>query len=658
MKTKKFPSHLFVLFACVLTTVTISAMSDSKAYSSTNLPDHPHADRQLILMLDKETDADTINHLIHTYCPGALILEQIDTYALIELNNQSDLFQTAKDLCSSPSVISAEPNYYIEPMQLSKDTYTGSQWSLENTGHYRSFLTTTVKKRKSIKGIDLNIKPAWSVYNKKSSAKYPVIVAAIDTGVDVTHDDLVDNIWINPGEIPDDGIDNDDNGYIDDINGWDFYNNDNSLCSYLYDHSTNTFGSDPADNDDHGTHVAGIIGAVANNHIGIAGAASNVDIKLMPLKIEGGAKGNGTISSAVKAIKYAEKMGAKVCNISWGSGLNSAALAQAIKESSMLFVTAAGNAGTNNDKKPVYPASYNLDNIISVTFITADGKLSALSNYGKNSVDIAAPGYDILSTTVGSSYGSMSGSSMAVPHVSALAAMVYASQNHLYASQVKELILDNITSLTSLKGKVRYPGLPDTEKLVYAIHQLKPDTIAPTISCSTSYKKNSIQIKLETKDTGGSGIRVVKYLYGRHSLDEFEHGTVGTTITGNRLAVQKQGTYTFYISDYAGNEQRKVYEVKEDKTPPVIRTSYSSPANSRLISVTCLIQDHSSGVKEVRFVRGKKSLKDFNSADTGKPLESDDDGYYHFYTSFPGAFTIYAVDNRGNKTVHNIRVHY
>lgn len=655
MKTNNVFSHIIVLLLCILVYTTYSYLYISDAYSRAESSHTQDAKVQLNIMLSNNTDINRLDKLIHTYCPRASLIEQIDNYALVELDAQCSTQDMIDALKRSPFVTVAEPNYSISPMQLSKDTYTSSQWALDNTGHYQSFANNNYKKKSSTKGVDLNVKPAWAVYNKNSGAKKEVIVAVIDTGVDITHEDLKKHIWTNHGEIPGDGIDNDDNGYIDDINGWDFYNNDNTVYSAQYDRSTNTYNSDPKDNDDHGTHVAGIIGAVANNHKGIAGAASNIDIKIMPLKIEGGKSGNGTVSSAVKAIKYAEKMGAKVCNISWGSTLNSAALAQAIKESSMLFVTAAGNTGTNNDKKPIYPASYNLDNIISVTFVNARGELSSLSNYGKKSVDIAAPGYDILSTMVGSCYGSMSGSSMAVPHVSSIAAMVYASADHLYASQVKGLILEHITTLSDLKGKLLHPGIPDAEKLVYNIHQLKPDSTAPTISCSTSYTQKGIQVKINAKDKGGSGIRVIKYLYGRQSLDDFEHGTIGTTITDSKITVQKSGIYTFYASDYAGNEQRKVYEVSDDRSAPIITSSVKRNSDNTTATITCSVRDSQSGVKEVKYLRGKKKVQNFTSSNTGKLLKQKN-GVYSFKAAPSSTYTIYVVDYRGNKSIHVVHV--
>lgn len=348
-------------------------------------------------------------------------------------------------------------------------------------------------------------------------------------------------------------------------------------------------------------------------------------------------------------------MGAKVCNISWGSTLYSASLEQAIAESSMLFVAAAGNTGTNNNTSPIYPASYALDNVISVTFINANGKLTTLSNYGSKSVDIAAPGYDILSTTVGSSYGVMSGSSMAVPHISAVAALIYASQDSLYPSAVKELILDHTTKLPTLESKLVTPGIPNVLSIINSIDTLKQDTKSPSLSFKTSYIDGSILVKLTAKDTGGSGIRVIKYLYGKHALAAFEHGTVGATVTDSKVMLSKAGVYTFYISDYAGNEKKIVYTVTDDKDAPTISSSYKVSKDYKEITVTASITDELSGVKQVKYMKGSKTAKDFKSASSGTKVNISD-GNYKFNISSTGTYTIYAVDYRGNKSVSQLSV--
>lgn len=655
MKSKKGIKLLCFFLGFIFVFLPYICTPKNNAYANSTSGNTPYIEDEIILMFDSNASANEISNLIHSICPDATVIEHEDNYILLKLHDPKDLLDALEHFQKSNLILSAEQNYLITTMQLTEDTYSKSQWALENSGSYRSFTNNTGKKVTSTEGIDLNVSLAWELYNRTNDANKEVIVAIIDTGVDISHEDLAENIWINAAEIPGDGIDNDGNGYVDDINGWDFYNNDSTLYQYSYDSSTDTYGADVSDNDDHGTHCAGIIGAVANNGIGIAGVASNINIKLMPLKIEGGPKGNGTVSNAIRAIKYAENMGAKVCNISWGSTLYSSSLEQVMKESSMLFVAAAGNTGTNNNTSPVYPASYELDNVISVTFINANGKLTTLSNYGNKSVHLAAPGYDILSTTVGDSYGVMSGSSMAVPHISAIAAMIYASQDSLYPSAVKELILDHTTKLTTLEDKLVSPGIPNVLSITNSINTLKQDTKAPSLSCKTSYNDGSILVHLTTKDTGGSGIRVIKYLYGKHALEAFEHGTVGATVTDSKVVLSKSGVYTFYLSDYAGNEKKMVYTVVDDKEAPTISSTYMVSKDYKEITVTAAISDELSGVKQVKYMKGSKTAKDFKSASSGTKV-ANSDGNYIFHVSSSGTYTIYAVDYRGNKSVSQISV--
>lgn len=299
----------------------------------------------------------------------------------------------------------------------------------------------------AVENIDIDAPEAWAVASNKGKQ---VIVAVIDTGADYTHEDLKNSIWTNTGEIVGDGIDNDNNGYIDDVYGWDFCNNQ----PFELDQESSEY--------EHGTHVSGIIAASLNKK-GIVGVVGNSNVKLMMVKALGGSEGSGEVDSVVNAIEYAQKMGASICNLSFGTETYSKKLKQVIADSDMLFVCAAGNAsrsneGDNTDKLPVYPASYDLDNIISVANLTYNGTLDTTSDYGKKTVDIAAPGSDIISTLPEDSYGYMSGTSMAAPMVTAVAAMVYSDRN-VKLTKVKEIILDSAVTLSDLKNKVATGGM-------------------------------------------------------------------------------------------------------------------------------------------------------------------------------------------------------
>ncbi|MBE5984718.1 MAG: peptidase S8 [Paenibacillaceae bacterium] len=311
-------------------------------------------------------------------------------------------------------------------------------------GNYQSKVTHAVS------GIDINIQPAWSLYDQAQN-KRSVIVAIIDTGIDINHQELRNAIWANPGEIDGDGIDNDGNGYVDDIHGWNFYSNNNKVFS----------GSE----DSHGTHAAGTISASRGSY-GIAGITDNNYVKIMPLKALGGKEGVGSPDAVIKAIKYAEEKGASICNLSMGTTGYSEELAQTMKNSHMLFVVSCGNGGVsglgyNTDVYPVYPASLPYDNIISVANILFDGTLSKDSNYGAASVDIAAPGTYILSTIPDNSYGYMSGTSMAAPMVTGVAAMLYSYRTDISLADVKTIILNSSRKLDTLSGKVVSGGLLD-----------------------------------------------------------------------------------------------------------------------------------------------------------------------------------------------------
>lgn len=302
----------------------------------------------------------------------------------------------------------------------------------------------------AVAGMDINISQAWELYDQAPS-KRQTLVAVIDTGIDTSHPDLANAIWVNEDEIPGDGIDNDENGYIDDVNGWDFFYDNNQI--YL--------GSE----DDHGTHGAGTIAAGRSNG-GMAGITDNQYVKLMVLKALGTENGMGAPEDIVEAIHYAEANGAVICNLSFGSTEYDESVAQAIQNSNMLFVVAAGNGdrygnGYDIDQYPVYPASLPFDNVITVGNILFDGNLDESSNYGVQNVDLAAPGVYILSTVSNNEYGYMSGTSMAAPMVTGVAAMVYSSRPDLSVLGVKEVLLNSARRTEQLAGKVLTGGMLD-----------------------------------------------------------------------------------------------------------------------------------------------------------------------------------------------------
>lgn len=287
---------------------------------------------------------------------------------------------------------------------------------------------------------------AWSV----TKGNRNVIVAVIDTGADIEHEDLDSNIWKNPGETGVDskgrdkaknGLDDDGNGFVDDVHGWNFVSNNGQLT----------------DNHGHGTHIAGIIGAKAGNNKGISGIAP--EISLMILKYyDPKVAGTDNLKNTVASIRYAVKMGAHIINYSGGgtefSQEENDAIVEAEKKG-ILFVAAAGNERSNSDKFRYYPADYGLSNIISVTAIDPSTEVLASSNYGIETVDIAAPGQNILSCLPGSTYGYMTGTSQATAFVSGAAALVMAKRESFKAVDVKKYILSTGEAMASLSAKTR-----------------------------------------------------------------------------------------------------------------------------------------------------------------------------------------------------------
>ena len=291
---------------------------------------------------------------------------------------------------------------------------------------------------------------AWDVNTDCSS----VVVAVIDTGVDYQHTDLTGNIWTNQAECTgSQGADDDGNGFVDDCYGWDFVNSD----------------PDPADDHGHGTHVAGIIGAIGNNFTGVAGICWQA--KIMAIKILD-ASGGGTAFDFLLAVRYAVDNGAKVINTSLGTqdcNITDAELqplrdaVEYANSNGVVIVTAAGNSGSNNDACPVYPASFSKDytNVISVASVDQNGRLSSFSNYGQNSVDLGAPGESILSTITGNGYAYSSGTSMATPFVAGTVAHVLSMNPSFTPSLVKNRLLSTVKRNSSLAGKVKSGGYLD-----------------------------------------------------------------------------------------------------------------------------------------------------------------------------------------------------
>jgi subtilisin family serine protease len=393
-----------------------------------------------------------VEEFIHT---KAMQANGLGVMERVKLAAGDDMQTAMQALRKNPNVLYVEPNYIVRKTAISNDTYytSGSLW-----GVYSNDSPTLVGPSNTTNQFGSQAEKAW---NESILGSSSVVVGVIDEGVQWNHPDLIDNMWLNPFEVAGDGIDNDGNGYIDDIRGWDFVTGDNSV----YD----------VGQDSHGTHVAGTIGGTGGNASGVVGV--NWDVAMISLKFLG--TNGGYTSDAVKALDYLTDLKTRhginivASNNSWGGGGYSAALHSAIIRSAkkdILFVAAAGNSTSNNDSVASYPSNYSTtvgtstqtpasyDAVIAVASITSTGGISSFSSYGATTVDIGAPGSGIVSTvptsTGGFTYANYSGTSMATPHVTGAVALYASTQpSGASAASIKQAILQSATPTASLAGK-------------------------------------------------------------------------------------------------------------------------------------------------------------------------------------------------------------
>jgi subtilisin family serine protease len=378
----------------------------------------------------------------------------------VEANDAGDLDTAIARLKRNREVEYAEPDYVVFATTVPNDPLYSYQWGLEN-----------------LQDTDIDAETAWTT----STGSSDIVVGVIDTGIDYNHPDLAANIWINSGEDhaplgvvgPEDfdSVDDDGNGLVDDVRGWDFANDDD----------------DPMDDFFHGTHVAGIIGAVTNNGVGVAGVAWQV--KLMALKFLD-ENGYGYTSDAVEAIRYATSKGVFLTSNSWGGWGTSFSELQALEEANaagILFVCAAGNeAGEINGMYPVSPPIYNTANMITVAAVNQNDELADFSNYGLDAVHLGAPGVDIWSTTpttitpamteygLASDYGSLSGTSMATPYVSGVCVLLKSQSPNLIASDVKPAVLASTYPVPALQGMTVTGGRLNAAGALTTIGEARP----------------------------------------------------------------------------------------------------------------------------------------------------------------------------------------
>ncbi len=445
--------------------------------------------------------------------------------------DSADTSNAIEALRARTDVVYAEPNLIRKASVVPNDPRYSEMWGLNNTGQRATF-----GGNPGTPGNDIRAEQAWNITTGSRS----VVVGVVDSGIDINHEDLKDNIWVNPGEVAGNGIDDDGNGFVDDINGWDFAHNDASVFDYTeptYPPSASYTG----DLDDHGTHVAGTIGATGNNAKGVAGV--NWQVSVMSLKFLTEEAGVGSSAHLLNALAYAKAMrqlwessgGTKGANIrvlnnSYGGfGFSQAELdaIRALSDAGILFVVSAGNEASFNDLFPVYPSNYISPNLISVAASGGGGTKAFFSNWGPATVNVTAPGEYILSTTPKNTYDFANGTSMAAPHVSGTAALVCAQSPSI--------------SMQKLRTVMMYSG--------YVAPWQGIDIFQ--ISTGRHVDANRALLSLTSSDVTPPG--TITNLTA-HISDTFPNYTVNWNATGDDGSVGKVGAYEVRFSDTSLND--------------------------------------------------------------------------------------------------------
>ena len=524
---------LFVACLCLFL-ATLVVVPHRAAYSQARQPQSPaYVDGEIIVKL-KAAAVDLADQDIPEFilrAPGAQAerLSQRERGPnLVRLNGRLSVEQAIAAAQSDPRVEYAEPNYIYEASTTQpNDPRFGDEWGLMNTFSSLSAGATPA---------DIGATRAWDI----TTGSDDLVVAIIDTGVDISHEDLAANVWTNPNEIAGNGNDDDGDGYVDDMHGWNFR-----------DDKADVFVN--ASEDLHATHVAGTIGAVGNNGIGVAGVAWHV--KLMSLKFLGGSKGSGSTADAIKAIDYVlyqkrQGVNVRVINASWGGPGASMALHDKIQEAGdngIVFVCSAGNDGADNDGlSPDYPGAFaaSLSNVISVAAIDSTDLLAYFSNYGHAATTIAAPGQAIWSTAPhnsalpNGSYAQESGTSMASPHVAGVVALLLSIEPQLTPAQVKQRLIATAEPTDDLASKIAASGR------VNAYNALTNTVVPPS---SPHIVQNGVKFTKTTVTVDGFG---------------FVNGSAVVEVNGNAL------DGTVYDSSYAtGNGRLTRLSIEMGKKP-------------------------------------------------------------------------------------------
>ncbi len=513
--------------------------------------DHPHRPGELMIKL-----RDPAVKMLNLKALGVYFQEPLSKRSgtfLVKFNQKSvSLEEMMKTIGRDPNVDVVEPNYiysiekplegkflyrnqFVSASQAPSDPLFGQLWGLDNTG-----ANEPNASRQGRAGADISAYEAWDITKGSRQIK----IAVIDTGVDYNHSDLKENIWVNIVEqLGTPGVDDDGNGYIDDIHGYDFANDD----------------GDPLDGHGHGTHCAGTIGAIHDNTIGVAGVMGNVEIVAIKFLSD---QGSGDSANAIKAIDYATSLNVDLMSNSWGGGAYSQLLEEAIQRASdagIIFTAAAGNSGDDNDAVAHYPANYTVPNVVSVAAHTAQDELANFSCYGKESVDIAAPGQGILSTMTKGSYGVLSGTSMATPHVSGALGLLLSVEGRMPHDEMMERLRETSVPVVSYRGKVNRGGRLNAFNLVTDTRpvRVEPDQNAwQTLDLDQPWEtSHPYGVNLsEAKSFKVPGAKFIRLIVKQLDLENFYDYLQISDAAGNTVG-QLTGSMNQVLSDYVEGDE-------------------------------------------------------------------------------------------------------
>jgi len=560
-----------------------------------------------------------------TVVPGTSRRAQVD---LVRFPATMNMNAAIRAFEANPNVAYAEPNWVLTTAATSSDPfYTGGQlWGMYGD-------TTSTKNEFGSK--------AGQAWAKDQTGSKSIYVGVIDEGIDFNHPDLNANVWVNPFD-PVDGVDNDGNGYVDDVRGWDFAFNNNTIY-------------DGGNQDKHGTHVSGTIGARSNS-IGVVGVSW--DVTLISAKFLG--PSGGSTANAVRAVNYFTDLKVRhglnivATNNSWGGGGYSQSLHDAIiraAKQDILFIAAAGNSSSNNDLTTSYPSGYRstsatstetaatYDSVVAVAAIDSSGNLAGFSSFGATTVDLGAPGVGIISTLPGNNYAYYNGTSMATPHVTGAAALI-AAATCLRGSELRTRLLQAVSPTASLSGKTATGGRLDLSDIGPSACA-PPDTTVPTITAFTANPATvnvGATVTLTAAATDNVGVTSFVIARGATTLASSSTGTVTATWTPSA-----PGSYSFTAtaSDAAGNSTTQSVTVTATAVADTVAPSVGMTATSSSIVVgqtTTLTATATDNVGVTSL-----AIKDNSGATVGGSS-------YTFAPSAPGSytFTAEARDAAGN----------